>query len=119
MRGTEVTGEGFKAYLQLNAPLQVGAEAHVEVVLEPQAPFKCNEQYPYRFSNVQGEGINLKTVDIRNADVNPQRTVLVVPVTPSRAGRANVSGTFAFSVCTDEKCLIEKRPLQLAFDVVR
>jgi hypothetical protein len=40
-----------------------------------------------------------------------------VPFTPDGAGQRTVSGQFAFSVCTDETCLMEKRDLSLVVDV--
>jgi hypothetical protein len=40
-----------------------------------------------------------------------------VPFTPSEAGERTISGTFKFSVCTEEQCLIKKQELALAVTV--
>ena len=37
--------------------------------------------------------------------------------TPDGAGKRTVAGQFAFSVCTDETCLMEKRELSVVVDV--
>jgi len=117
VQGQSQTGEGFKTYMQVSSPLKLGSAGSVSVILEAQAPFKCNEQYPYRLSSIQGQGVTPSTDNLRDAQVNTRRTVLTLPVTATRAGRASLSGTFAFSVCTDEKCLIEKAALNVAFEV--
>jgi hypothetical protein len=36
-----------------------------------------------------------------------------VSFTPDAAGKRTVAGQFAFSVCTEDKCLMEKRDLSL------
>ena len=46
------------------------------------------------------------------------RTTLRFAMTPTRVGHGSVSGTFSFSVCTDEKCLVERAPLVLGFEAV-
>lgn len=40
-----------------------------------------------------------------------------LPLTPEKAGAAKVAGIVAFSVCSEDKCLIEKVPLSLALKV--
>lgn len=113
-----VAGEGYRAYLQGSSPLRVGHEAMLTVHLEPQSPFKSNDKYPYRFAVSGSEGVNAPSVPVTTASVTPTRTTLHFPVTATRAGHGTVSGTFSFSVCTPEKCLVERAPLVLSFEVV-
>ena len=40
-----------------------------------------------------------------------------LPLTPEKAGAGKVAGIVAFSVCSEDKCLIEKVPLSLALKV--
>ena len=42
---------------------------------------------------------------------------LTVAFTPESAGKKKIAGQFSFSVCTDDKCLIEKRDLALDVQV--
>ena len=51
------------------------------------------------------------------AKLEAQRVTMRVPFTPDGAGKRTVRGQFAFSVCTDETCLMEKRELSLVVDV--
>ena len=43
--------------------------------------------------------------------------MLAIPVQARTPGKATFSGTFQFSVCNDERCLVEKRELELQLDV--
>ena len=49
--------------------------------------------------------------------VTPSRGVLEVPVQAQSAGKAKVAGILQFSVCDDERCLVEKRDLSLDLEV--
>lgn len=113
-----VTGEGYRTYLQVASPVVLGSEATVTVHLEPQAPFKSNDKYPYRFTLSSAHGANAPATAVTSAQVSPTRTTLQFPVTAKQVGRASISGTFAFSVCTAEQCLVERAPLVLGFEVV-
>ena len=49
--------------------------------------------------------------------VTPERSVLRIPLQAANAGLAKVSGTLSFSVCTEERCLVEKRDLSVDLEV--
>jgi hypothetical protein len=42
---------------------------------------------------------------------------LAVPFTASRAGSFPIAGTLAFSICADDRCLIEKAHLSVVAEV--
>jgi hypothetical protein len=46
-----------------------------------------------------------------------KRALMSVEFTAQSAGSRRVSGEFAFSVCTEERCMIEKRELSLQVEV--
>ena len=46
-----------------------------------------------------------------------KRATMTVALTPKTAGKHRLAGKFHFSICTDEKCLIEKRDLALELEV--
>jgi hypothetical protein len=50
-------------------------------------------------------------------NVAAQRSTMTIPIRPSAVGKHTLSGELAFSVCTEDKCLIEKKALSLPFDV--
>lgn len=113
-----VSGEGYRTYLQMPSPVAVGHETLVTVHLEPQAPFKSNDKYPYRFTLGKLEGAAAPSDTVTGPTVTPTRTTLRFAMTPTRVGHGSVSGTFSFSVCTEEKCLVERAPLVLGFEAV-
>lgn len=116
-RGEVVASEGFRAYLELRAALQVGRAGQVRVVLEGIAPYKCNERYPQRFVAEPREAFRFAQRTLREVQFEQERAVMTLTLTPLRAGRQQVSGLLSFSVCSDSACLIEKRQLSLTVDV--
>jgi hypothetical protein len=96
-----------------------GKEGAIEIVLDAKPPFHANQQYPYKFKAKEAAGVKFAqpVVGKDAAKLEPQRVTMRVPFTPDGAGQRTVSGQFAFSVCTEETCLMEKRDLSLVVDV--
>jgi len=96
-----------------------GKEGSIEIVLDAKPPFHANQQYPYKFKAKEAPGVKFAqpVVGKDAAKLEPQRVTMRVPFTPDGAGQRTVSGQFAFSVCTEETCLMEKRELSLVVDV--
>jgi hypothetical protein len=96
-----------------------GKEGAFEIVLDAKPPFHTNQQYPYKFKAKEGPGVKFPqpVVGKDAAKLETQRLTMRVPFTPDGAGQRTVSGQFAFSVCTDETCLMEKRDLAVVVDV--
>ena len=80
---------------------------------------EINQQYPYKFKAKEAAGVKFAqpVVGKDAAKIEQQRVTMRVPFVPDAAGQRTVSGQFAFSVCTEETCLIEKRDLALVVDV--
>jgi hypothetical protein len=117
VQGPAVSGEGFKVYLEAQPSYVAGKPAHVRVVLLATAPFHCNDKYPYKFTTTASDGIEFAEPVVRNANVGTERATLDVPFTPKRAGKLTLNGELSFSVCTDDKCLIEKQALSVPVQV--
>jgi hypothetical protein len=49
--------------------------------------------------------------------VTAERSVLRIPVVAQSSGKATVTGTLHFSVCNEDRCLVEKRELSLNLEV--
>ena len=96
-----------------------GQEGAVEIVLNAKPPFHANQQYPYKFKAKEGAGVKFAQPVLGKdaTKLEAQRVTMRVPFTPDGAGKRTVSGQFAFSVCTEETCLMEKRDLSLVVDV--
>lgn len=98
----------------------VGKPAKVELLLEAKAPFKCNDKYPFRFQFKETAGVELThpTVDAKFVEVSGAEARMTLPFIPLQRGRVRVEGTFHFSVCSVDKCLMEKQELGLEVTVL-
>jgi hypothetical protein len=97
------------------APVKAGQAGALEVVLVAKAPFHVNDKYPIKLKLKETPGIKYETLVVGKdaAKVEAMKAVMPVSFTPDAAGKRTVAGQFAFSVCTDDKCLMEKRDLAL------
>jgi glucose/arabinose dehydrogenase len=109
----------FELTLEPRAALKAGQPGNVEVVLIAKEPFHVNDKYPIKLKLKETQGLKYENMVLGKDQVKleTQRAVLPVSFTPERAGKHTVTGQFAFSVCTDEKCLMEKRDLALDVNV--
>ena len=98
---------------------KAGQEGKVEIVLEAKAPFHANDKYPYKFKTQESPGVTYPVAVVKKdqAKVENMKVTMPVAFTVADAGKQRVSGVFHFSVCTDDKCLIEKRALAVDVDV--
>jgi len=105
--------------LEVKAPqtLKVGSPGDVVIALQAKAPFHVNLEYPHRFkvASVSGGKAAATTVTRDPSKVSAGKLELVVSIIPTQTGSGTVQGEFAFSLCTDEKCLMEKRQLKGEF----
>lgn len=118
VQGTVVNDESFSTWLQAVSPVSAGSPATVEAVLVAKSGYHCNAEYPHKFKlGAAPAGLSYPEATVKGMQVSPERSVLRIPVVAQSPGKATVSGTFQFSVCNDERCLIEKRDLSLALEV--
>jgi hypothetical protein len=109
----------FALEIKPKGSYKVGEAGAVEVLLDAKKPFKPNDKYPYKLKLAKSEGVKFPAAVVKKDAVKlePQRAVMTVALTPETAGKKQVGGQFSFSVCTDEKCLIEKRDLTVEIQV--
>jgi hypothetical protein len=108
--------------LSLEAPkgsVKAGQAGALEVVLTAKAPFHVNDKYPIKLKLKETPGVKYENLTIGKDAVKLEAMKAVMPVsfTPDGAGKRTVAGQFAFSVCTEDKCLMEKRDLLLDVNV--
>jgi hypothetical protein len=114
----KVSEPNFDLSIEPKGDFKSGQAATVEIVLLAKGPFKVNDKYPYKFKVKEGAGVKYPGAVIKDGvKLEKTRAVLPVPFTPESAGKKQIAGRFDFSVCTPERCLIEKRELALAIDV--
>ncbi len=114
-----VDDPSFELSLVAKAGLKAGQPGDVELVLVAKAPFHVNDKYPIKLKLKETAGLKYESLTLGKDRVKleAQRATLPVGFTAERAGKFTVAGQFAFSVCTDDKCLMEKRDLALDVSV--
>jgi len=97
------------------APVKAGQAGALDVVLVAKAPFHVNDKYPIKLKLKETPGVKYQSLVVGKdaAKVEAMKAVMPVSFTPDAAGKRTVAGQFAFSVCTEDKCLMEKRDLAL------
>ena len=106
---------GFDLALQPKGAYAAGQAGEAEIVLSAKAPFHVNDKYPYKFKLKEAPGVKFANLVVAKELVKfePMRATLPVALTPESAGKHTVSGQLSFSICTEDKCMIEKRDLAL------
>lgn len=114
---SQVSDANFELKISAKGSYQAGKPGEAEIVLDAKPPFHVNDKYPYKFKLKEAQGLTFPAPVVSKdaAKLEKARVTMTVGFTPS-AGKHDLSGQFAFSVCTDDKCLIEKRDLSLAVD---
>jgi hypothetical protein len=118
-RGPRVVQAAYTATLEARGTYTADSPAEVVVAVVPKAPFHINAEYPHKFSVQTKDGLTLPkdVVTHELARITPQRLEIPVALTPTGVGIATIGGELKFSVCTDEKCLMEKQQLSLSLRV--
>ncbi|HMJ10526.1 MAG TPA: hypothetical protein VK524_03915 [Polyangiaceae bacterium] len=100
--------------------IKAGQANRAEITLVAKEPFHVNQSYPYKFKAGDSQGVKPeKPVTSSEAVKLEQKRVLMnVGFTADKPGKGTLSGQFSFSVCTEDKCLIEKRNLSLDMNVL-
>jgi hypothetical protein len=109
--------EAWTVALELPAPLPTGAPATARIRLVARAGHHVNLEYPAAFRpdgrstvTFAGPRVALGGGERRRCDGRPAETCEVaweLPFTPG-AEAIRISGTALFSVCTADRCLIER-----------
>ena len=109
----------FKLSLQAVGTYSANKAGSAEIVLEAKTGFKCNDKYPYKYKVEKTDGVRFQAEVIRQdaVQVSHDRSVMKLDFVPESAGKKRLTGTFYFSVCTEDKCLVERRKLSLDIPV--
>jgi hypothetical protein len=113
--GSKVSEDTFELVMTPKGPYKAGQAGEVTVVLEAKGAFHVNDKYPYKFKVKETAGVKFPgpVVSKDAVKLEEKRATLPVGFTPEAAGKHSIGGQLSFSVCTDDKCLIEKRELAL------
>jgi hypothetical protein len=105
----------FSLRIEPSGPYAVGKPCLASVHLAAKGAHHVNQEYPHKFKLRSEEGVRYPqpVVGRESMKIEAKRADFTVPFTPSRTGKLTISGEFAFSLCTADRCLIEKRSLAL------
>ena len=118
-------GDEFAVSASVEGPLSAGSEAAFLARVEARKGFHINAEYPVSFRPSTGsEGIRFEReryplqesaerVPCAKEAKDACELRARVPFTAAAPGDHRVGGILAFSVCSEEKCLIEKAPLEV------
>lgn len=112
---SQVENPHYTARLTAPSGCKKGETCTALVTVEAKGGYHINEKYPYRFKLAEaGPGISYPKAVIGREDgtFSETKAELRVPFVAENAGEAKVGGTLSFSVCSDEKCLIDKQALE-------
>ncbi len=109
----------FTLKLEPRAPYAVGTPGVVILQLKAKEPHHINQEYPHKLKLKASDGVTYPQpiLSRQSMKIAPMQADLTVPLTPNRSGELTISGEFAFSLCTADRCLIEKRTLAVAINV--
>jgi hypothetical protein len=109
------TDAAFELSIEPKAAAKAGQPSALEVVLVAKAPYHVNDKYPIKLKLKETPGVKYDNLVVGKdaAKLEPMKAVMPVAFTADAAGKRTVAGQLAFSVCTEDKCLMEKRDLLL------
>jgi len=110
-------GEGYRVSIAAVGEYRVGSAGSVLITLDSVKPYKCNAEYPYRFKVEVSGAATFPQPVVTAAKKSHERTSLEVPFTATAPGALRISGELAFSVCTAEKCVVQKTQLSVVVQV--
>jgi hypothetical protein len=109
----------FLLIMEPDGAYTTGKAGVVRVRLTAKGPHHVNQEYPHKLKLKAVEGVTYpQSVIQRDAmKIENDGAQIAVALTPNRSGKLTVEGDFAFSLCTADRCLMEKRPLALEIQV--
>ena len=122
--GPRAEGEFWAVALEAPGFLRAGQPSEARLRVTARGGYHVNEEYPMSFRPADGATAALVgervTLAARGrgpcgAGVEGACDVTAaLPFVPEAPGQVRLAGTLAFSVCTAERCLIEKVPLAIS-----
>lgn len=111
--------ESFDLAIAPVGEVAAGKPAKLEIVLDAKGEYKVNEEYPHKFQADEAPGVTFAQNPVKRdaAKLETKKLTLPIVFTAAEAGRRKITGKLSFSVCTPERCLLEKRDLALEIDV--
>lgn len=113
------TAQQFDVAIKPSGAYKSGQPSAVLIALNAKVPYHCNPKYPYKFKLESTPGIQFPSPIVHKdaVQVAGSHATMTVKFTPRTTGKKTIAGKFSFSVCSSDKCLVERRNLKLDIDV--
>jgi hypothetical protein len=105
----------FDLVIRPDGAFAAGKQGTLLVEVDAKGGYHCNDKYPYKFKVADSPGVQFAgPVFSKDAvTLETAKATMKVDLTPQTKGPKTVGGTFSFSLCSAERCLVEKRDLSL------
>jgi hypothetical protein len=109
-----VEDASFRIDFEAPTAVKVGEAFPVVVKLSALSGYKVNQEYPIKFA-LEGANFSFNPAVLKKEQLTlaAKTAELKGQVTATAAGEHALQGKLSFSVCTEERCLIEKRELMV------
>ena len=113
--GPELHEPTFDLVMKPSGAVVAGQSSAVEIQVDAKDGYHVNDKYPYKFKPAVSPGVTYAspTFSADSAKLEEKRATMTVRFTPEGKGDKAIAGLFAFSLCSADQCLIEKRDVLL------
>ncbi|HNS99335.1 MAG TPA: hypothetical protein PLJ27_02240 [Polyangiaceae bacterium] len=109
---SSVDEPSYRLTIEAPGPFEKDKEATALVRLTAKGDYKVNAAYPFRFRcQDRPEGLRYTTAELERKDgkLDEKTAEFSLPFVPMEAGNLKVGGVLSLSVCTEAKCIMDKR----------
>lgn len=104
--------------MKADGACSAGKECKATISLRSKGEFHINDKYPIKFKAPDSppEGVTFTKAIVKKEDggkFGEKEGTLPVAFTIAKAGKVKIAGTFAFSVCSDANCVMDKVDLEV------
>jgi hypothetical protein len=113
--GPELHEPTFDLVMTPAGAIVAGQPSAAEIRVDAKSGYHINDKYPYKFKPAVSPGVAYAS-PVFGADaakLEEKRATMTVRFTPEGKGDKTIAGLFAFSLCSVDQCLIEKRDVSL------
>lgn len=94
----------------------VGKPWQLSTAVQADPGYKCNDEYPHKFTTSGGTNVSYPDPKPRGACAG-KGVAVTIPFIPTAAGPGTIKGTFSYGICDEKKtsCLMKKQEISLPF----
>jgi hypothetical protein len=107
----ELHEDTFDLVIRPAGPYASGQPGAAEVQVTAKGGYHCNDKYPYKFKVTEAPGVHFAApvFDKSALTLETSKATMKLEFTPDSKGEKTIAGVFSFSLCSAERCLVEKR----------